>query len=248
VSWRRWWVAALLVLACRVDAQSAAVGLYAEGNDLYRAGDFAGARARYEAAVATGVADPRLLYNLANAVFKTGDLGEAILWYERALKQAPRDEDIEANLRFLRRIKRDRDPEPARGIARVLEQAYLWPTLNEVALLWILSLFLLFCVAAWRRWQGITQIGKAIPLAAVVCLVVGGYAVSRFDRDVNVLAAIVTQEQGIARSGPDAGETEVFVIHEGTKVVVERTEAGWYLVRLASGLGGWLPESVLMEI
>ncbi len=248
MSWRGWCVLALLGLACRVEAQSAAVGLYAEGNDLYRSGDFAGARERYEAAVATGVADPRLLYNLANAAYKTGDLGIAILWYERALRQAPRDEDITANLRLLRRIKRDRDPEPASGIVGAFGRALLWPTLNEVAVVWMLSLILLFCVAAWRRWQGLTRIGRAIPMAATLCLIVGGYAATRFDRDANHLAAIITQGQGIARSGPDAGQTEVFVIHEGTKVIVERTEAGWYLVRLASGLGGWLPESVLTEI
>jgi hypothetical protein len=44
------------------------------------------------------------------------------------------------------------------------------------------------------------------------------------------------------------GQTPVFVVHEGTKVVVERREAGWLLVRLANGLGGWLPAEVVAVI
>ena len=87
-------------------AQTVAVGLYAEGNALYRAGEFAAARQRYLAAVKTGVRDVRLFYNLGNACFKSERLGEAVLWYERSLRLEPRDEDVLANLRFARRVKR----------------------------------------------------------------------------------------------------------------------------------------------
>lgn len=238
----------LLGLAGAAAAQSAAVGLYTEGNQLYRAGDFAGARERYEAAVATGIQDPRLLYNLGNASYKTGDLGHAIVWYERALHRAPRDEDIQANLRFLRRLKADRDPEPPGGLTGFLAHVYLWPTLNEVAVLWWLSLLTLFVVAARRRWQSASGIGVGLPLSIIVSVAVAGFALSRCERDAQQIEAILTQPQGTARSGPAPDQTEVFVIHEGTKVMIERSEAGWYLVRLHSGLGGWLPASVLTEI
>ena len=246
--WRDVCLVLLLALVGPAAAQSAAVGLYAEGNQLYRAGDFAGARQRYEAAVATGIQDPRLLYNLGNASYKTGDLGHAIVWYERALRRAPRDEDIQANLRFLRRLKADREPEPSGGVTGFLVDAYLWPTLNEVAVLWWLSLLALFVVAARRRWQSASGIGLGLPLAIIMCAMVAVFALTRFERDAKQVEAILTQPQGTARSGPAPDQTEVFVIHEGTKVVIERSEAAWYLVRLHSGLGGWLPASVLTEI
>ena len=35
-------------------------------------------------------------------------------------------------------------------------------------------------------------------------------------------------------------ETAVFVIHEGTRVRVDRSEGTWLLIRLSSGLGGWI--------
>ena len=66
--WVRWCIVIFLGIAGPAEGQSAAAGLYVEGNQLYRAGDFSSARLRYEAAVRTGIRDPRLLYNLANAM------------------------------------------------------------------------------------------------------------------------------------------------------------------------------------
>jgi tetratricopeptide (TPR) repeat protein len=211
-------------------------------------GDYEGARQRYEAAVATGAQDPRLLYNLANATYKTGDLGRAIVWYERALRLAPRDEDIQANLRFLRRLKKDRDPDPTSGIGGVLERAFMWPTLNELALAWMVSLLACFATVSWRRWQGQSSLHSSVLGCAAVALFVALVAFTRFEADAGRIEAVVTEVQGIARSGPDGQETEVFVIHEGTKVVVERSEGTWHLVRLDSGLGGWLPSEVITKI
>ena len=60
--------------------------------------------------------------------------------------------------------------------------------------------------------------------------------------------AIVTVAEARAHSGPDLGQTEVFVAHEGTKVRLVRQEGGWMLVRLANGLGGWMPAEALTRI
>ena len=245
--WVRWCIVIFLGIAGSAEGQSAAAGLYVEGNQLYRAGDFSSARLRYEAAVRTGIRDPRLFYNLANATYKTGELGLAIVLYERALRLAPRDEDILANLRFLRRLKRDRDPEPVSGFGGFIERVYLWPTSNELAVGWLLSLLGLFGSAGWRRWRQIPVLHTAVAVGLLLCLSIGGFTLSRSQRDGRV-EVVVTHAEGIARSGPDAQQTEVFVIHEGTKLVVERSEGDWYLARLPSGLGGWLPAAVLTEI
>ena len=94
---RRLLILILLTMATTlvgVRGQTAAVGLYAEGNAFYRGGEFAAARQRYLAAVKTGVQDVNLFYNLGNACFKSEHLGEAVLWYERSLRLDPRDEDV----------------------------------------------------------------------------------------------------------------------------------------------------------
>ena len=103
-------LALLLLLGTQLHA-GAAAGQYNEANALYRAGDFAAARRMYLEVVDAGVEDARIYYNLGNACFKSGKLGEAILWYERARRLLPHDEDIEANLRFANLVKQG--PRPA---------------------------------------------------------------------------------------------------------------------------------------
>ena len=51
---------------------------------------------------------------------------------------------------------------------------------------------------------------------------------------------IVLADEAIGRSGPGRDFLQVFTLHEGTKVEIERVEGGWLLVRLRSGLGGWI--------
>ena len=234
------------LVAGEAAAQSAASGLYAEGNDLYRRGEFAAARLRYLAATETGVRDSRLYYNLGNACFKDGRLGEAVVWYERARRLAPRDEDVLANLRFVRRIKRDREEDGEGGF---LYTAYMWPTLSELFAALSLSLAGLTAAASWRLLRGS---GPAVVAALGFCLagalLSGAFAATRLHRDITLSEAVVTASEGQTRSGPDRRQTPVFVVHEGTKVTVERREGEWILVRLANGLGGWLPAELVTLI
>ena len=241
------WAAVVLVtIGAPVYAQTAAPSLYVEANAQYRGGDFAAARKLYLSAVDTGVRDVRLFYNLGNACFKSERLGEAVLWFERALRLSPRDEDVLANLRFARRVKRDQDPE---GEASGVFGVYLWPTLNELFALTSVGLFGFFLLACWRLWKqpgGLAQAG--IVVFSLWVLGTGTFTGMRLSRHLTRTEAVVLVAEGTARSGPEAAQTEVFVVHEGTKVIVERSEGGWFLVRLANGLGGWLPAEVLAVI
>ncbi|MEE2657087.1 MAG: tetratricopeptide repeat protein [Candidatus Latescibacterota bacterium] len=236
----------LWVLLCAGPsaAQSAALGLYQEGNQLYRDGGFEVARERYLAAVDAGGEDVRLYYNLGNAAFKSGRTGEAVVWYERARRLSPRDTDIVANLRFVQRIKRDRETAVQGGVGDWLWQLYLWPTLNEIAVLFNAGLFFLFALAVWRLWYGSgTRYWIICGCLLTIQAAVTSTGANRLHRHFTLVEAVVTVERGTARSGPDAAQTTVFVVHEGTKVTVERQEEGWFLVRLANGLGGWLQDA-----
>ena len=245
-------LALLLPWAAEGYAQSVALGLYNEGNELYRGGEFGAAREKYLAVAGTGVRDPRLFYNLGNACFKEERLGEAILWYERALRLDPRDPDIRANLRFANRVKRDRDPEPSDNpVWRFIVSACFAPTLNELSVVFSMALLLAFALAAWRLWR--PERARATWLAlllssASLTLLSGAFLGLRVQRQGAVVEAVVTEAEGVARSAPDGAQTVVFALHEGTKVRIERREQDWLLSRLANGLGGWLPAAVVTEI
>ncbi|MFT5374042.1 MAG: tetratricopeptide (TPR) repeat protein [Candidatus Latescibacterota bacterium] len=233
----------LLWCAC-VSAQTAAVGLYNEANSHYRNGDFASAQRAYMQVVDSGVRDARLFYNLGNAHFKLQHLGEAILWYERAYRLDPRDEDIAANLLFANQVKVDRDEEEkGNPVTFFVIDAFFFPTLSELTLLFGMGWFGLFALGAWRLLN--RSAGGSLWLVTI--LVCGGVAAAggswlgmRSYQHAHAVSAIVVAEMVTARSGPDATQTEVFSMHEGTKVSVVRGEGGWVLVRLQNGLGGWV--------
>ena len=60
--------------------------------------------------------------------------------------------------------------------------------------------------------------------------------------------AIVLAGTVSVKSSPDDSGTEVFVIHEGTKVNVLSTLSTWSEVRLADGNVGWLQSSTIEKI
>ncbi|MEW6755913.1 MAG: tetratricopeptide repeat protein [Candidatus Latescibacterota bacterium] len=244
--------AVLLLLApAAALGQSVATELYNQANALYQQGQFEAARDQYAQAAGRGAADPRLYYNLGNACFKAGRLGEAVLWYERALRLAPRDEDIRANLRYANQVKQDREPQDGNAVWDVLMGLFLLLTVNEASLLFSFSLLAASGLAAWGLLEPAGRPALWRPLLVLCCALLvacGGYLMARVYHREAVVEAVVTGAEGSARSGPDASQTTVFVVHEGTKVRVVRTEGSWMLVRLANGLGGWLPASVVEVI
>lgn len=233
------------------EARSAFSGRYNEANDLYRGGEFHEAREMYLEVAASGIRNPGLFYNLGNACFKSGRLGEAILWYERAQRIDPRDADIRANLRFANQVKKDRDPAPAgNAVWGFLLALFLFPSMNELWLVFFLLSLLVFLLAVWRlRLRATRALWLALFLTCSgLTVLAGGWGGLRIHRQETLVEAIVVVGQATARSGPEARQTAVLVVHEGTKVRVERMEGEWRLVRLANGLGGWLPAASIVTI
>lgn len=242
----------LVCLPRAIGAESAAVSVFSEANARYRTGDYDAARSGYLDIIAMGVTDFRLFYNLGNACFKSDRIGEAIVWYERAQRLRHRDEDVRANLRFARHVKKDRPPpETDSALWRGLVHLYMYPTEDELCIaLLVLSLgFLVLSVLRLRgdldtggMWQGLFRVSGSLTVVAGMYL---GARVYQLEADAS---AVITVEQATARSGPDFEQTVNFIVHEGTTVHVERQEGEWSLIRLPGGLGGWLSSADMTEI
>ncbi len=50
------------------------------------------------------------------------------------------------------------------------------------------------------------------------------------------------------KSAPDAAGTDLFILHEGTKVQIRTVLNAWVEISLADGKIGWLPVEVLERI
>jgi len=90
----------------QADATVAVEALWSTANAAYSEGNFDKAITDYEKILAQDLHSAALYYNLANAYFKKGELGKALLYYNRASRIAPGDEDIRHNQEYAEKMTR----------------------------------------------------------------------------------------------------------------------------------------------
>jgi len=241
-----------LCLPNAVAAEESAVALYNRAGKAYEREQYEEAVVLYEEILKMGIRDGRVYYNLGNAYFKAGQLGKAILSYERARRLLPRDEDVQANLRFVRLLKVDKEPPVEHNaVVRFALNLYDAFSLNGLtkAVSWLymgIMLSLIGWIFYGRRFRSIFV--SVLIVFGVALVPIGGALAFKIHAEAFVKEAIVMADAVDARSGPGAEHTKIFTIHEGTKVTVERGEEDWALVRLRSGIGGWVERKGMEEI
>ncbi len=249
VVWRT--VLVFLLVFGTVGGAGTATQMYNEANALYRKGEFEAAAGRYTEVVSQGVRNGYVYFNLGNAYFKTGEIGQAILAYERALRLMPGDEDVLANLRFVNVLKEDRNPDDDVNLpTRLILSVYRHLSANVLAVL--SSICLLMMSAAAVFWLYSTS-RRSVWIGLLVLMGLGlsgsGTLLSyRVYSKAAVSDAVVLADDVQGRSGPGDDYLLVFTVHEGTKVGIERVENRWYLVRLPNGIGGWVPGDTVGKI
>ncbi|MBN1199256.1 MAG: tetratricopeptide repeat protein [Bacteroidales bacterium] len=227
--------------------------LVADGNKAYSEGLYTDAVSLYNQVVEAGYEAPELYYNLGNAYFKLNDLPHAILWYERAHRLDPGNENIRFNLNVANNKIADKiDPLPLLFYIRWYQSVVaLFPVNTWAAQTILFFILTLACITLYfgsRRlilrktgfWAGI--------LFLLLTLFTLLFSVSGYQKMTGIHEAIVFDPTITVKSSPDEKSIDLFVLHEGTKVQLIDKIGTWYEVRIANGSVGWLPEEALEEI
>src|SRR6185369_14959299 len=128
---------------------SGAPASFDQSNRLYEEGKYNEAIAGYESLLKSGKASTAILFNLGNAYFKSGQLGRAIYNFRRAEAVAPRDPDIQANLRFAR----DRINGSASVLPAPWQHMVHFFTMNELSVVAAICFWALLSLLATLRWR-----------------------------------------------------------------------------------------------
>ena len=80
---------------------------FRKGNEAYQNKEYDKASRAYEALHENGLISVALYYNLGNAYYQQGKLGQSILNYERALKLSPNDKQVAHNLKVVSQDLKD---------------------------------------------------------------------------------------------------------------------------------------------
>lgn len=242
-------LAVLALMGAPVALAESPEETFERGNEAYTRGDFAAAAEAYRTVLQYGVLDARVEYNLGNAAFRLGRMGEAILHYERARRLAPTDADVAANLALARSRCLDRveAPEVALPI-RVVQslQDRLGPDRQAVALL--LLLWVVGGLVAWRSsrpggWNAASGWALALLLLAGSLGVVSWHTTWKRLEGTRLAVVLEPTVEVVAGAGPN--NATVFTVHEGLTVTVRQEQNDWVQVSLPNGLHGWVPREAI---
>ena len=228
--------------------------LVLEGNRLYQESDYQGALQAYLRVYDSGLEAGALNYNIGNTYFKTGDLARAILFYERAARLLPGDEDVDANLTLARTLTVDDiDPLPRFWLHAAWD---VWVGLfPRTGLIWLVALAY-GLAGSGLAWSILGKSSAARPLGRRVALVAAGVtmifglnlAVRELGWAANERAVVMASEVGAQSAPSDDPNLTVLTLHEGTTVRVDRRSDGWAEIVLMDGRVGWVRTEALETI
>lgn len=233
---------------------SRADSLWNAANAAYAEGYWNEAADDYEEICGMGLESAELYYNIGNAWFKAGDNARAVLNYERALKLDPSYADAGYNLEIVgSRIQDSIEPVPEfflkewlRSVSQVMSSD-AWAVSFVVLLCVTLTLLLVFLLSpsvVWRRVGFFTGLVTLFLMAASL-----SFSIWQKKDYMGHDEAVVMKTVTSVKSSPSAdNSTDLFILHEGTKVTVLETMGAWTNISLADGRQGWMKTSDIERI
>ena len=228
-----------------VTAADDAAAMWEAANAAYVNGEYKRAADGYAAILERGVHSAELYYNMGNANFKSGRIGQAILCYRRALRLAPGNDDIRYNLEVAGENTKDSiEAVPefflttwVRAVRNAMSST-AWTVLSLAALAAMLALAMVYLLASRLSARKAGFYGMTAMLVLFVAAT--SFAASGRREMIRRNEAVVMSPSVSVKSSPDNSATDLFVLHEGTTVRVTGRLDDWSEIVIADGKKGWV--------
>ena len=246
------WLSVLLLAAILVAPPASAQSEeFAMANSFYEDKDFGSAIRLYHSILDRDLESATLHFNLANAYFKSGDLGHAVLHYTRAQRLAPGDEDIAFNLDFAKQFSRVQmggvQLNPIRTFFETLVRPY---QLHQLG--WITSVMLFMLLGALTirisLGRGASWLRIVTAVSLVLLVAAGSLTTFKYRYDFLTPRAVIISEESPVYTG--ASEQSVIELQGAPGLVVEiLSESGDYLnVLFENKRRGWIKADLVARI
>ena len=218
---------------------------FEEGNDAYNQGLYEQALEKYGRILDFGLESAELYYNMGNAYYKMKSFPMAILYYEKALKLDPGNEDLKTNLEIANLAVADKIetlPEPFYkrwwNDLRSICSTDGWAWVGIIA--FALALLCLYAFLMARR-TGLRKLGFFAGLLMLAVLAVSlAFAIDKHADLMRQDEAVIMTPTVTVMSSPSESSVNLFVLHEGAKVRVLDRSGDWNKIKIADGSVGWL--------
>ncbi|MCB2196182.1 MAG: tetratricopeptide repeat protein [Bacteroidetes bacterium] len=219
--------------------------LLTQANQLYVDGNYQEATETYQKIIDLGYESSELYYNLGNAYYKQNVISRAILNYEKALELDPNDEDIKYNIELANRFVVDKiEVLPVffiTGWIRSIRNIFCSNTWAILSILMFIAMLVFLAIYLYTRGLGVKRVafwlGFVLFIGSLVSFI---FSYQQKQKILSENTAIVMSPSVTVKSSPDASGTDLFVIHEGTKVWIDDKISNWNQIKLSDGSKGWL--------
>jgi len=241
---------AILFATFNLSAQN---DMFQQANEAYSKNEFQVAANLYEELLKANGESAIVYYNLGNSYYKLNETAQSILNFERALLLEPGNKDIRFNLEIARLKAVDRI-EPVEDFfltewfhsIQNLLSTDAWSNFSIVCfILMIVCLFLFY----FSRRIFLKKSGFYVGLGLLICVVLGNcFAYNQKKKLTNRNSAIIFAPTTTIKSSPDNSGTDLFILHEGTKVELKNKLGDWNEIETADGNVGWIKNSEIEVI
>ncbi|MCD6539773.1 MAG: tetratricopeptide repeat protein, partial [Candidatus Omnitrophica bacterium] len=223
--------------------------IFNKANVLYEEKKYSEAIRLYESILKKGYESGYLFYNLGNACFKEGELGKAILNYEKALKFIPLDSDLRTNYNYaLSLIKVPVKELGSFWFTRFLNKVFSPFTVDNLTIL--LSLIYLSLLGVLTLSFHLTFFRKYRKVIVLSLIFLFSFSFSGLILKVSKQGkeAIVITKEAQVKFAPLDEATLYFRVYEGQKLRVVSQEGSYYKVRDHRQKIGWIEKKALEVI
>ena len=221
-------------------------------NNYYNSSNYLESIELYEKILDEGWESSNLYYNLGNAYYRQGMIGQSIWSYNKALSINPRNSDIKHNLEILNARIKDRIVLPDEfflvKIYMEIKSRYNlkeWLFIGSIIIFISVILFLLSKLYIFDNFI----LDRSLMVFIIISMIIHVIILDRFLDENDNRVGIIIDNSVDAYSGPFYGDnTILFKINEGTKVKIAQAQNNWIEIILLNGNRAWVPLEKIREI
>jgi tetratricopeptide (TPR) repeat protein len=235
------------VLAEKPD-MTTAHQLFYEANSAYKQARYAEAVEDYERLIESGLESGNLYYNLGNSYFKKGELGKAVLNYERAMVFIPNDSDLRFNYEYTLSLLDLRPQVFGNWFTRIVNRMFrvvgidlLTVMLSVIYIIAILLCILELFVRGFRRFS------RPAVLILIILLVFSALALHNKIAYLKTGAVVIIKEADV-KFEPSRSATTYFKLAEGSSVEIIEKRGQWCKIKRLDAKTGWVDKAGLGTI
>ena len=225
--------------------------LFEKASLSYEKKEYAQALIYYNEIQDLGLYSSDLYYNIGNCYYKLQQNAEAVLYYEKALKLNPSDEDALFNLKLVQMQLVDKLAEvPQVFYQKWIESIKNKLTIDQWAKLGLIFLFLfcsLFISFLFIKTYSLKKRSFTVSVFSLL-VAVSSLSLAYYSHKTLKVEAVLMQANAYIKSAPSNQSEDLFILHEGTKVQVLEVFNDWTKIKLSDGMIGWLENKAIEEI